>query len=47
MDRFARAFVSVLLLAAVGLGAGCGGGTGPDKFGQDKFWEEMANRGSQ
>jgi hypothetical protein len=28
MDRFARAFVSVLLLATAGLASGCGSGTG-------------------
>ena len=28
MDKFARAFISVLLLAAAGLGAGCSSGGG-------------------
>lgn len=37
MYRFARVFMSVLLLAAAGLGVGCGSqGT----FNADKFWKE-------
>ena len=40
MDKLARAFVFVLLLAAIGLGAGCGGSA--DRFNTDQFWEKMA-----
>jgi hypothetical protein len=40
MSRFACAFVSVLLLAAVGLVAGCGGISG-GKFDLDAFWEKQ------
>ena len=37
MNKFARAFISVLLLAAAGLGAGCGF-ISEGKFNPDKFW---------
>jgi hypothetical protein len=40
MGRFTRAFMSVLLLAAVGLAAGCGGISG-GKFDLDAFWEKQ------
>jgi hypothetical protein len=39
MDKLARGFVFVLLLAAVGLGAGCGGSA--ERFNTDQFWEKM------
>jgi len=38
MDKFARAFMSLLLVAVVGLGAGCGSGGG---FDNEKFWEKQ------
>ena len=41
MDRLARAFMSVLLLAAVGLGAGCGL-ISEGKFNPDKIWLKQA-----
>jgi hypothetical protein len=41
MCRFARAFVSVLLLAAAGLGAGCGL-ISEGKFNPDKMWLKQA-----
>jgi hypothetical protein len=37
MNRFALAFISVLLLGAAGLGAGCGF-ISEGKFNPDKFW---------
>ena len=40
MGRFTRAVVSMLLLAAVGLAAGCGGISG-GKFDLDWFWEKQ------
>jgi hypothetical protein len=40
MGRFTRAVVSMLLLAAVGLAAGCGGISG-GKFDLDSFWEKQ------
>jgi hypothetical protein len=43
MDKLARGFVFVLLLAAVGLSAGCGGSA--DRFNTDQFWEKMAKEG--
>ena len=46
MGRFARAFMSVLLLAAVGLAAGCGGGVGGGKFDVDAFWEKQRKEAS-
>jgi hypothetical protein len=41
MSKFARAFVSVLLLAAAGLGAGCGF-ISEGKFNPDKIWLKPA-----
>jgi hypothetical protein len=43
MNRLARTLLSVLLLAAVGLGAGCGGLSG-DKL--DQIWEKLAREGN-
>ena len=40
MGRLTRAFMSMLLLAAVGLAAGCGGISG-GKFDLDAFWEKQ------
>jgi len=45
MNRLARALLSVLLLAAVGLSAGCGG-ISADKFNSDEFWEKLAREGN-
>ena len=39
MDRFARAFISVVWLAAAGLGFGCGN-TSQGTFSPEKFWEK-------
>ena len=41
MDRFARAFVFVLLLAAAGVSAGCSGSTSEGTFDRDTFWKEQ------
>jgi hypothetical protein len=41
MSKFARVFVSVLLLAAAGLGVGCGY-ISEGKFNPDKFWLKQA-----
>jgi hypothetical protein len=40
MERFARAFMFVLVAAAVGLGAGCGS-TSSGTFNTDKYWEKQ------
>jgi len=45
MNRLARALLSVLLLSAVGLGAGCGG-ISADRFNSDQFWEKLAREGN-
>jgi hypothetical protein len=37
MSKFARVFTSVVMLAAVGLGAGCGF-ISEGKFNPDKIW---------
>jgi hypothetical protein len=41
MYRFVRAFMSVLLLAAAGIGAGCGF-ISEGKFNPDKIWLKPA-----
>jgi hypothetical protein len=41
MDKFARAFMSMLLLAVVGIGAGCGSSTSEGTFDIEKFWEKQ------
>jgi hypothetical protein len=46
MNKLARALLSVLLLAAVGLTAGCGG-ISSDKLNTDQFWEKLAREGNQ
>jgi hypothetical protein len=45
MLRCARAFVSVLLLAAATLAGGCGGVT-DGSFSPDKFWEKQNRDGN-
>jgi hypothetical protein len=40
MDRVARAFMFVLLLAVAGLSAGCGS-TSEGGFDWDNFWKEQ------
>jgi hypothetical protein len=45
MNKLARALLSVLLLAAVGLTAGCGG-ISSDKLNTDQFWEKLAREGN-
>jgi hypothetical protein len=42
MSKFARAFVSVLLLAAAGFGAGCGF-ISEGKWNPDKLWLKQAD----
>jgi hypothetical protein len=45
MHRFARAFISVMLLAAAALAAGCTGSfTG--EFSPDKIWEKQNREGN-
>jgi hypothetical protein len=45
MNRLTRALLSIVLLAAVGLGAGCGG-ISADKFNSDQFWDKLAKEGN-
>jgi hypothetical protein len=45
MNKLARALVSVLLLAAVGVVAGCGG-ISADKLNTEQFWEKLAREGN-
>lgn len=41
MDRVARAFMFVLLLAAAGVSVGCSGSTGEGSFDWEKYWKEQ------
>lgn len=45
MERFARAFISVLLLAAATLSAGCSG-VSDGRFSPDQFWEKQSREGN-
>jgi hypothetical protein len=47
MHRFAHVFISVLLLAAAALSAGCGGGVASDgSFSPDLFWKKQQREGN-
>jgi hypothetical protein len=46
MQRFARAFISVLLLTAATLSGGCGGSVSDGRFSPEKFWEKQHREGN-
>jgi hypothetical protein len=45
MHRFARTFISVMLLAVVTLSAGCGG-VSDGSFSSEQFWKKQQGEGN-